>query len=102
MMLETRQLIGFEDVAGIQYECLKCHARYILPVDAAQRYPSKCANCNEDWFSGQMSGADKSLLIFLTLLKQIQGTAKILAEISNLKLTIDVVSKDPEEDKAED
>jgi cytochrome c len=97
MMFESRELIGFDDMVGIQYHCLRCHAKYSLPVDGAQRYPSKCANCNEDWFSGQMDGADKNLFVFLSLLRQIQAMAKILEEISFLKLTVDVVSQEPEE-----
>ncbi len=66
MTFEARQLIGFEDIVGIQYECLHCHAKQIFPIVALHRAPSKCMNCNEEWFSGAMKDGDKRFNLHLS------------------------------------
>jgi hypothetical protein len=96
MMFEDRQLIGLEDIAGIQYECLRCHAKQILPIAALQRAPKKCANCNEEWFSGPMERGEERLSRALTELK---GIADIMKSISSLKIMLELVSQEPAEDK---
>ena len=99
MTFEDRQLIGFEDIVGIQYECLHCKAKLILPISNVQRAPKKCANCNEDWFGGQMERGDDRFNEFLAAFKGVSGMVNLLKNISNLKITMEVASHEDDEFK---
>jgi len=101
-MFESRQLIGFEDIVGIQYECLRCHAKFILPASGMVRYPNGCQNCNEDWFKGQMTGGGKKLVELLATLRDLRQMTAILGESSNLRVTMEVVSQESEKDSTDE
>lgn len=93
-MFEDRQLIGFEDIIGFQYECLRCHAKTILQVIDAQRYPDKCPNCYEVWFIEEEDA--RKLFSFIVVLRHTQELAKTLEKRTNLKITLEVKSQEPD------
>ena len=50
MTSEVRTVIELSDITGIEFECHKCRARMVYPVeDAPLRLTSKCPNCFEPW-----------------------------------------------------
>jgi|SRR5579862_1433249 len=94
MMFENRQFIGFEDIVGIQYECLTCHAKLILPTGDIQRAPLKCSNCNEDWFGGQMQGSERWVQEFTAIVKELSTRYRILKDIIKVQMTLEVKSEE--------
>src|ERR1700731_3745013 len=100
MMLENRQFIGFEDIIGIQFECLKCHAKQTLPITNVRRMATQCINCDAKWFTGQMETGDATINFHLSSIAGIQSRVKLLRDLEHLQITLEVVSQEPEiEDK---
>src|SRR5579864_8926489 len=95
MALENQQLIGFEDIVSVQYQCLKCGTKQVFPIGNVKTNPVQCINCGEQWFTGQMQHADLAMKEFLVMLSSIKGRVAVLKEISNLKITLEIVAQEP-------
>jgi hypothetical protein len=51
MTSEVRTLIEFTDIIGIEFECPKCAAKILYPLDKHyDRLLSLCPNCDQTWF----------------------------------------------------
>ncbi len=52
MTIETRGTIELKDIAAVEYECSKCHAKTIRPLkQETSNVPGICANCQQIWFT---------------------------------------------------
>jgi len=92
MTFEKRCLIETEDIIGIQYECGKCHAAYLVPIERIN--PDKfaaiamnaCLHCGEK--TGLLLGTNdmKTFLEFNEALAKIADVMKG----RNLKLRLNI------------
>jgi hypothetical protein len=74
MTLETRLLIGLDDLKSVQFVCKHCGARATRnPARAAETVPMNCGQCSKPW---RVSDDRETVLIrFLSALGAIsQGT----------------------------
>jgi hypothetical protein len=44
MTTEERVFIEPRDIAAVESECPKCHARIVVPLDAQNMLPERCGN----------------------------------------------------------
>jgi DNA-directed RNA polymerase subunit RPC12/RpoP len=97
MTSETKTFIEFEDILGVQMECLRCGAKATRPLGKIQRYPVRCENCNEEWFIGSSEQAKEKLYHTLDELAEIQKWVQALpgSEIQ-LKLRLELASQKEE------
>jgi hypothetical protein len=96
-MIEERQLIGFEDIAAVQYECLRCHAKQVFPLDDVIRVPGKCVNCGEDWDYAQKSHGDDRFAYLLRHFREIREVLKTLERFAKLKVSLEIVFEEEDE-----
>lgn len=57
MTTETRTTIQLSDLKGIEFECVKCHARAMRPVGVWQFPLAVCPECGASWthYNGTMN-----------------------------------------------
>jgi hypothetical protein len=94
MTSETKLFIDFEDVIGVQFECMNCHAKTIIPTSKVERLPSKCSNCHHDWFGTPEDARKNKLFQFIDLLAE---TRSMVAEFlgsdqTKLRVSMEIIS----------
>lgn len=47
MTIDNSQIFDLKDIANIQFECGKCHGRYVARLSDWRKVPVVCSNCNE-------------------------------------------------------
>lgn len=77
MTAKLRTLIEPQDIIGLEYECMHCHARYGVPIERFDRRITHCPNCKEEWLQGKVpSGSaisnDQLLAEFVERLRAVQ------------------------------
>jgi DNA replicative helicase MCM subunit Mcm2 (Cdc46/Mcm family) len=52
MTIETRTTLGFGDIKGMEFECLACHSKTVIPIEKLRNPPTKCGVCEDSkqWF----------------------------------------------------
>ncbi len=50
MTSETRTLIEFNDITGVEIECPECHLAIVYPVAKLSKIEPKCPACTRTWF----------------------------------------------------
>jgi hypothetical protein len=56
MTIERRLIVGIEDIKGVCFQCLSCHARTTVAPDKIGDIPATCPRCNEVWIAFRPSG----------------------------------------------
>jgi predicted RNA-binding Zn-ribbon protein involved in translation (DUF1610 family) len=96
MTTETRILIEFSDIFGVEFECPHCGAKIVYPLAKPyQRLGSLCPSCNEGWFAPQNPAAHPStpsvakqvfegLLAFQQLLSRSDIHARVRLQVNGL------------------
>ena len=52
MTSENRTLLELADIAGVEFECRKCGAKVLYPMEKQyDRLADTCPNCSEPWFA---------------------------------------------------
>jgi hypothetical protein len=51
MTVETRTMLGLEDIKSVEFECIKCHTKTVFPVQEFKAPPIRCSYCenSEQW-----------------------------------------------------
>ena len=49
MTIERRLIAGIDDIKGVCFECLGCHARNTVLPDDIRAIPSECPRCHKAW-----------------------------------------------------
>jgi hypothetical protein len=80
MTIDNSQIFDLKDIANIQFECGKCHGRYVAPLSNWKKVPLMCSNCNEQLV--QNHGLEYEALC------QLQDAIKKLVESKNPDLII--------------
>jgi hypothetical protein len=80
MTIDNSQIFDLKDIANIQFECGKCHARYVALLSDWKKLPLVCVNCGEQLVQNQSLEHDA--------LRQFQGAIQRLIETSNTNLII--------------
>jgi len=80
MTIENSYIFDLKDIASIQFECGKCHARYVAPLEDWRKLPLVCVNCNESLI--QERGLEHDAL------RQLQGALGQLLKSDNPNLII--------------
>jgi len=88
MTSEQRTLIELSDIKGIEFECRKCKARILYPLqETCKRLSEQCPNCGEPWFTPEgmrnpdfPTAADEVKKIFATLHK-VATSPTVLAQV---------------------
>jgi hypothetical protein len=50
MTAETRTLIEFKDITGVEIECPECHLTVLYPVAKVSKIGASCPACTQPWF----------------------------------------------------
>jgi hypothetical protein len=80
MTIDNSQIFDLKDIANIQFECGKCHGRYVARLSNWQKVPIVCSNCNEPLVKQQSLEHEA--------LRQLQDALKKLLESKNPDLKI--------------
>lgn len=83
-----RSIIELTDITGIEFECRKCKAKILYPLqEHYKRLSEQCPNCQENWFTPQAmrnpdmpTPADEVKRIFATLHK-VASSPTLLAQV---------------------
>ena len=51
MSPQKRTLVAFDDIVGLECECIYCQVRYVVPVANMTGVPTRCPGCNEWWIN---------------------------------------------------
>ena len=92
MTFEKKCFIETSDILAVRYECSKCHVAFTVPIaqldpnEAASFANTKCAYCQEPSGFAPNTQEIRTLLGFITALKNISGTMVG----RNLKLRLDI------------
>lgn len=78
MTTETRTLIDFEDITGVEIECPKCHLVVTHPVSQALKSKADCPQCNETWFDHR----DDFRSLTCPVLDQLQSLTETLRKLT--------------------
>ena len=82
MTLETRLLLGLDDLLSVQFVCNKCGARVSRDPKTADRIPAICGQCNATWHVGDETAPAFHFVRALRSLREAQGTGfTLLLEI---------------------
>ena len=96
MTSETRTLIEFKDIFGVEFECPLCGAKIMYPLAKPyQRLASICPSCNEGWFAPKNPSEHPSapsaakqvfegLLAFQELIKRSDIHAHVRLQVNGL------------------
>jgi hypothetical protein len=64
--LETKHLIDFSDIIGVELECKKCKGKIMLSLGSAKPFWS-CPLCNADWLAPETEEHQIIRQLFVTL-----------------------------------
>ncbi len=74
MTLETKYLIDFEDILGLEFECHACKGKFVLGQPHAELM--NCPLCNEEWLrphTQEWKGMHELLISLGNATKNLQG-----------------------------
>lgn len=52
MTIETRIIVGLNDILSVQLECAKCRAKVVRSPDVTLTLPHACGQCGATWRPG--------------------------------------------------
>ncbi len=55
MTIETRIIVGLDDILSVQLECVKCKAKVVRSPDVTLTLPSHCGQCGAVWYTKSLS-----------------------------------------------
>ncbi len=78
MTLEQRTFISPGDILAVEYECDRCHARYLAQVDTFKDLLGQCPNCSGPLISQTYADTSKrtdadALRHFIAALNDLRG-----------------------------
>jgi len=94
MTSETKVFIDFNDILGLELECVKCGARYSRPIGNISHFPMHCQSCGigitgAEWFFGDRDGYRVMLTDFSTKVEQLTAIPQAL-EQRKLRVRIEI------------
>ena len=82
MTSETRILLEMTDILGIEFECRKCKAKILYPLqDHYERLAEKCPNCFEPWFLAPADQSANEVKKIFATLRKVAGSPAVLAQV---------------------
>ncbi len=95
MTTETRTLIEFKDVLGVEYECGNCGTKIQFPLKAHD-CPLVCPNCNNQWFA-QPQDTDRQALVGAAVwwVRAIAAMEHLQSAGPKLKARIEIAAHSP-------
>jgi len=89
MTRETRTFISPSEIAGVQFECTKCHAKVTIPMrtDRNIEVPTQCCVCNDYWFSSVMDTRHRAVV---TAIDQLTKVAKMVSELESQGVNLSI------------
>ena len=89
MTSETRTLIEFKDISGVEFECPECNAKILYSLaKLLVRITALCPSCNQNWFAPPNPAAhpptpsvSKQVFDGLLALQELLGRSNIHAHV---------------------
>lgn len=88
MTAEKRVAIEISDVAGIEFECLRCKGRCYIPLKKFSDLMTNCPNCRDVWFKVQSQGNPEQALVY-DFLDHFKRLAELVAPL-NVKVRMQI------------
>jgi NAD-dependent SIR2 family protein deacetylase len=76
MTKENRTVIELSDIVAVEFECLKCHSTYAVPISTYTENLPYCPQCKNKLLPAVPGNADASIRHLLTKLKDVMEIEK--------------------------
>lgn len=65
MTKENRLFVGLKDLIGVEFVCVNCKAKVVLPPDRWAKFPRSCPSCDHKWIDDRKESVPFGALFYM-------------------------------------